>query len=160
MVNQLHRFTKNQKKSLNSQQGAIYIWMLLSLIFLSLGVGQWAINYATIRKIEKEQDLLRIGLTYRNAIQNYYQSSPGSIKTYPGELDDLLKDPRYFDVKRYMRKLEKDPMTSNDFELVRNSDGKITGIRSSSNSEPIKKKGFNKEIVKFNNATSYKMWIF
>lgn len=160
MVNQLHRFTKNKKKSLNSQQGAIYIWMLLSLIFLSLGVGQWAINYATIRRIEKEQDLLRIGLMYRNAIQNYYQSSPGGIKTYPDKLDDLLKDPRYFDVKRYIRKLDKDPMTSNDFELVRNSDGKIIGIRSSSNGEPIKKKGFNKEIDKFNDATSYKMWIF
>ncbi|HCJ6672711.1 TPA: type II secretion system protein, partial [Acinetobacter baumannii] len=109
-------------KTRSSQQGAIYIWMLLSLLFLSLGIGQWSINYATLKQREKEEELLRIGLMYRKAIYQYYQNSPGGVKTYPEKLEDLLRDPRYLEVKRYLRKLEKDPMTSKDFLLIKNSE--------------------------------------
>jgi len=147
-------------KTRSSQQGAIYIWMLLSLLFLSLGIGQWSINYATLKQREKEEELLGIGLMYREAIYQYYQNSPGGVKNYPEKLEDLLRDPRYLEVKRYLRKLEKDPMTSKDFLIIKNSENQIIGIYSSSLKKTIKKTGFLPSIEKFKNAEKYQDWKF
>ena len=143
-----------------SQQGAIYIWMLLSLLFLSLGIGKWSINYATLKQREKEEELLRIGLMYRKAIYQYYQNSPGGVKTYPEKLEDLLRDPRYLEVKRYLRKLEKDPMTSKDFILIKNSENQIIGIYSASLQKTIKKTGFLPSLQKFEMVERYQDWKF
>ncbi|MFV5440455.1 type II secretion system protein [Acinetobacter oleivorans] len=144
----------------SSQQGAIYIWMLLSLLFLSLGIGQWSINYATLKQREKEEELLKIGLMYRNAIYQYYQNSPGGVKNYPEKLEDLLRDPRYLEVKRYLRKLEKDPMTSKDFLIIKNSENQIIGIYSSSLQKTIKKTGFLPSLQKFEKVERYQDWKF
>ncbi|PPC06710.1 hypothetical protein ApiMCR8900_06365 [Acinetobacter pittii] len=134
--------------------------MLLSLLFLSLGVGQWSINYATLKQREKEEELLKIGLMYRKAIYQYYQSSPGGVKTYPEKLEDLLRDPRYLEVKRYLRKLEKDPMTSKDFLIIKNSENQIIGIYSSSSKKTIKKSGFLPSLEKFEKVEKYQDWKF
>ncbi|KJH64883.1 hypothetical protein UF12_01970 [Acinetobacter calcoaceticus] len=134
--------------------------MLLSLLFLSLGIGQWSINYATLKQREKEEELLRIGLMYRKAIYQYYQNSPGDVKTYPEKIEDLLRDPRYLEVKRYLRKLEKDPMTSKDFLLIKNSENQIIGIYSSSLQKTIKKAGFLPSLQRFEKSKKYKEWIF
>lgn len=154
---------KNNLYNINtrsSQQGAIYIWMLLSLLFLSLGIGQWSINYATLKQLEKEEELLKIGVMYRKAIYQYYQNSPGGVKTYPEKLEDLLRDPRYLEVKRYLRKLEKDPMTSKDFLLIKNSENQIIGIYSSSLQKTIKKIGFLPSLEKFEKVERYQDWKF
>ncbi|WP_446091228.1 type II secretion system protein [Acinetobacter sp. 1124_18A] len=154
---------KNNLYNINtrsSQQGAIYIWMLLSLLFLSLGIGQWSINYATLKQREKEEELLKIGVMYRKAIYQYYQNSPGGVKTYPEKLEDLLRDPRYLEVKRYLRKLEKDPMTSKDFLLIKNSENQIIGIYSSSLQKTIKKIGFLPSLEKFEKVERYQDWKF
>ena len=142
------------------QCGAVYVWMLVSLIFLSLGLGQWSINYATLKQREKEQELLRIGLMYRDAIYHYHANSPGGIETFPEKLEDLLKDPRSLETRRYLRKLEKDPITSLSFEIIRNANGQIIGVYSSSKKEPIKKAGFIVKLKHFENAKSYRDWTF
>lgn len=147
-------------KTRSSQQGAIYIWILLSLLFLSLGIGQWSINYANLTQREKEEELLRIGLMYRKAIYQYYQNSPGGVKTYPEKLEDLLRDPRYLEVKRYLKKLEKDPMTSKDFLIIKNSENKIIGIYSSSLQKTIKKTGFLSSLENFEKVEKYRDWKF
>lgn len=154
---------KNNLYNINtrsSQQGAIYIWMLLSLLFLSLGIGQWSINYATLKQREKEEELLKIGLMYRKAIYQYYQNSPGGVKTYPEKLEDLLRDPRYLEVKRYLRKLEKDPMTSKDFLIIKNRENQIIGIYSSSLQKIIKKTRFLPSLEKFEKVEKYQDWKF
>lgn len=142
------------------QYGVANVWMLISLFFLSLGLGEWSINYAMLKQREKEQELLRIGLMYRQAIYAYYENSPGGTKTYPEKLDDLLKDPRQLEVKRYLRKLEKDPITYLSFEIIRNANGQIIGVYSSSKKEPIKKVGFFVQLKHFEYAKSYRDWIF
>ncbi|OBY75084.1 hypothetical protein NG55_07830 [Acinetobacter gyllenbergii] len=134
--------------------------MLVTLIFLSLGLGQWSINYATLKQREKEQELLRIGLMYRKAIHKYYESSPGGVKEYPQKLEDLLRDPRSLEIRRYLRKLEKDPMTSLSFETKKNDHGQIIGIYSGLDKMPIKQKGFPAVLKHFENANSYRDWLF
>ncbi|GAA5559964.1 type II secretion system protein [Acinetobacter seifertii] len=154
----------NSKKNLlfknKYEYGAVYIWMLLLLIFISLGIGRWSVNYATLKQREKEQDLLRVGLIYQNAIFQYYNNSPGGVKDLPEKLEDLLKDPRSLEVRRYMRKLEKDPISQHSFEVVRNSSGKIIGVHSPSDQTTIKKSKFPEKIKYFEGSRTYRDWIF
>jgi hypothetical protein len=155
--------SKMKKKAVNLtklQYGAVYVWMLVSLIFLSLGLGQWSINYATLKQREKEHELIQIGLMYHNAIHEYYENSPGGVKNFPEKLEDLLKDPRSLETRRYLRKLEKDPMTSLCFETKKNDNGQIIGVYSSLNKIPIKQKNFPTFLRHFENAKSYKEWLF
>ena len=144
----------------NKEQGFAYIWMLLVFTLLSVGIGQWATNYATLQQRHKEQELLRIGLAYRDAIYRYYENSPGGLKAYPLELEDLLRDPRHLKIVRYLRRLEKDPITEKDFELIHNSNNEIIGVRSSSNRKPIKEKNFLPSLQRFEKAKTYKGWTF
>jgi hypothetical protein len=153
-------FNKKKKSSLKLQQGSIYIWMLVLLTFLSLGLGQWSINYATLKQREQEQELLRIGLMYRNAIYQYYDNSPNGSKDFPNRLEDLLKDPRSLEVKRYLRKLELDPMTSKPFILIKNDNDRIVGVYSSSVKKPLKKINFLPSLQNFEEAINYQGWQF
>ena len=41
---------------------------------------------------------------YERALRSYYNASPGSVKTLPANLDDLLADPRHLGVVRHLRK--------------------------------------------------------
>ncbi len=51
---------------------------------------------------------------------------------FPAKLDDLLRDPRFPNVVRHLRKLYNDPMTGEDWELVTDPAERIIGVRSSS----------------------------
>jgi hypothetical protein len=54
---------------------------------------------------QAEQRLLEVGDLYRRAITSYLNSSPGGNRSYPGSLNDLLKDPRYPGIRRHLRQL-------------------------------------------------------
>lgn len=151
---------KNTINIFGSQSGAIYLWLMLALLFLSLGIAKWSENYATLLQREKEHELLRIGLMYRDAIKSYYQNSPGSTKSYPEELKDLTRDPRYLEIRRYLRRLEHDPITLGEFAIIKNEMGQIVGVYSRSHKKPIKQKKFKQELRSFENAESYMDWKF
>lgn len=145
---------------LNRQHGFAYVWMLSALILLAIAIGQWAANYATLQQRSKELELLRIGIAYKNAIERFYLASPGDIKNYPIHLDDLLKDPRKLAITRYLRKLEKDPLTQQDFVIIRNADQQIIGVYSKAAGDPIKQRNFPSALKNFTGTGSYEDWKF
>lgn len=151
---------QQRNRSLLNQHGFAYVWILLVFTLLSLIIGHWASNYATVQQRYKEKELLRIGEEYRNALIRFYAASPGGVKTYPIKLEELLLDPRYLKVTRYMRQLPKDPISGNDFELIRNNNREIIAVRSTSIKKPIKQRGFEQDQQHFNDAQSYREWIF
>ena len=58
-------------------------------------------------------------------------------------LEELLQDPRYPDIRRYLRKIYLDPMTgSAEWGLVTGPGGEIYGVHSLSGDEPLKKANF------------------
>ena len=146
--------------NLSASRGVAYIWMLLTLVLLGLGIGQWATNYATQQQRYKEQELLRVGEMYREAIRRYCNNSPAGIEICPYRLEDLLHDPRQIQMTRYIRKVWKDPITNNSFELIKNTEGMIIGVRSSSTRRPIKQKKFLPYQQGFENANTYQDWQF
>lgn len=140
--------------------GFAYIWMLVIFSILAITIGQWSVNYATLLQREKEQELIRIGSLYQRAINEYYNNSPLGYPKYPLKLEELLRDERHSEIFRYLRKLEKDPMTNKNFEVMRNKENGIIGVYSPSFKKPIKIKNFSKELVGFENAHSYRDWKF
>jgi len=114
-----------------------------------------------ITRADREAELLFRGQAYQRAIQSYYTSGQ-STKTYPRNLDDLVKDPR-FPNKRHIRARYSDPMAAGgkgEWLLMRATDGGISGVASASKEEPFKKTNFPKGLEKFDQATSYVDWVF
>ena len=109
----------------------------------------------------KEQELLWRGDQYRKAIASYYRVTAGGPHgAYPLSLDVLERDPRFLQPARHIRRLFKDPITGEDFVLIRDPSGAITGVRSSSDLEPFKKDGFPSEYNQFAHGKRYREWEF
>ena len=109
---------------------------------------------------DREARLLFIGDQYRNAIAQFYSSGPG-VHRYPGELEELLQDPRFVQPRRYLRKLFADPMTGHaDWTLLRDPDGGIYGVASNAAGSPLKRANFSRADQKFTGSECYCEWRF
>lgn len=134
----------------------ILIIVALSGIALS-GVG--IVWHQTIQR-ENEKELLFIGDQYRAAISSYYESTPGGTKQYPKKLEDLLLDNRFPVIKRHIRRLYDDPMTTNQSWGVIKQQDYIVGVYSLSTQQAIKKTGFPTLYESFAETTTYDEWKF
>ena len=124
--------------TLNQQKGVTYLWVLLILFIIGLGIGKSLDVYSLRVQRQKEKELISIGLAYKTAIQDYYQSAPsGQPAQYPSDLKQLLKDPRHIVIRRYLRKLYLDPITNKPFEPIVTPQGGIWGVKSTSLKPPI-----------------------
>ena len=114
-----------------------------------------------VAQADREAELLFRGQAYQRAIQSYYTSGQ-STKTYPRNIEDMVKDPRFPNM-RHLRALYPDPMSKagkGEWLLVRAADGGISGVASASKEEPFKKTNFPKGLEKFDQAKSYTDWVF
>jgi len=148
---------------LNNQRGIGLMVVLLMVVVLGLAAGIAGSSWKTVMQRVREDELLFRGDQYRRAIESYYNAQHGGQRgLLPSTLDDLIKDPRFPSTKRHLRQLYKDPMTGQEFEVIKDQTaaGRIKGVRSSSEDEPFKKDGFPKEYEKFVGVTSYKNWEF
>lgn len=142
------------------QQGVTYLWMLFLVFLLGLGMGKSLEVYSTLVQREKEAELLYVGGLYREAVRQYYLSSPGGVKRYPASLEDLLQDRRYPVMRRYLRRLYPDPVTGAAFMPVLAAEGGIRGVRSGGTGRPLRQAGFGAAEAGFERAVSYGDWVF
>lgn len=143
------------------QTGFTYLALLALVAMLSAVAGATMEVWHTAMQRENERQLLFVGQQFRMAITRYYFGSPGGQRHYPASLDDLIKDPRFPDTRRYLRRIWPDPITNqDDWELVRGPDGGIVGIHSPSQTKPIKVAGFTTEEGAFDGAEHYADWVF
>jgi hypothetical protein len=64
-------------------------------------------------------------------------------------------------VQRHLRRLYADPVTgSADWELLRTPGGGITGLRSRSEAQPLKRRNFPPGEEAFEDASCYCEWVF
>ncbi|MGA7812094.1 type II secretion system protein [Caballeronia sp.] len=150
----------NGRPSITRQRGVTYLWALLMVLFITLGLGKLLENVAKTNKRAREAELLYTGNLYRDAIRQYSQSTPVGAKPYPEKLDNLLRDPRYPVVRRYLRRLYPDPVTGNAFIPIPSPDGGVMGVHSASLLKPVKTAGFRTDQAAFATAPSYVQWEF
>ncbi len=114
----------------------VTVLVLLAVCMLGLAVAGPLWSDATRR--EREQDLLRIGALYAQAIAEYRDASPGGLKQFPSRLEDLLIDTRFVGVARHMRTLYADPVNPGQpWGVVRDLDDRIIGVYSRSDNAPL-----------------------
>jgi type II secretory pathway pseudopilin PulG len=87
----------------------------------------------------KEAEFLFRGRAYERAIAAYHALPPHA---YPDTFADLLEDRRGTRVLHHLRTVYADPLTGEpSFEPVRDSLGKIVGVRSTSEHQPLGMQG-------------------
>ncbi|EDT04765.1 hypothetical protein [Burkholderia ambifaria] len=150
----------SRRTRLGRQRGVAYFWALLMVLFITLGLGKLLDNVANSNRRAREAELLYVGNLYRDAIRQYSESTPAGTRPYPDKLDDLLRDPRYPVIRRYLRQRYRDPITRHAFDPIQAPAGGVMGVRSSSTQKPIKISGFNNDQTGFSTARSYQQWEF
>ena len=145
-----------------SHNGFSYIGVLLAVAIT--GIAMTAANryWSTIVQREREAELLFRGDQIRKAIQAYYDNPPaGQEKRYPRAIDDLLRDPRYPQTRRHLRRWYEDPLTGNtDWVIVWDAGGRIKGVHSTHTGRPLKTGGFPRDYGAFETAVTYTDWKF
>lgn len=143
--------------------GFSYFGVLFVVVLIGLALSGASVILQFQLQRQKEQQLLFIGKQYINAIDSYYNAGPGAVFEYPKTIAELLRDPRYPDIKRHLRKPWLDPFTmKSDWVLIRTNKGGIAGISSQANGTPIKQAGFGNEDLDrlLDGKTSYQQWRF
>lgn len=148
-----------------AERGITYLALLLAVALTSGALAAAATVWSHQQRREREVQLLWVGEQYRRAIESY-ANAPGTpegteASRYPKELADLLDDRRTPVPRRHLRRLFHDPMThSNEWGLVRDEKGGITGVYSLDDGKPIKRARFPRRYAAFESAKSYQDWRF
>lgn len=143
---------------MNRSAGFAYLFLLftIALLAISLLAAGTLQRYARIRSDEAE--LLRVGSEFRRALQSYRHHT--AQRTFPASLDELLDDKRSRPTKRHLRKIYFDPITrTRDWGFVK-EEGRIVGIHSLSDRQPMKVAGFVPENHMFEGSGHYSDWVF
>ncbi|MGO9444881.1 MAG: type II secretion system protein [Thiobacillaceae bacterium] len=144
-----------------AQRGFTYLGVLIAVVLIGLALGLAGESWHVAVKRDKEKDLLFIGHAFRHAISNYYYASPGNAKQFPASLDDLLKDPRFPDTRRYLRRVYPDPLTGKtNWGIIRGPNNGIMGVFSLAEGEPVKQANFSLDDSEFEGVTRYQDWKF
>ena len=148
-------------RKLTHSEGFTYLGVLFAVAIAGIVLAASGTLWSTMQQREKERELLFVGNEMRKAIGSYYERTPGTVKRYPQNFNDLLKDNRQLATVRHLRRLYNDPITSEPkWGIVRAADGGIMGVHSLSVKTPIKKGNFMQRDAAFENASTYGAWRF
>jgi type II secretory pathway pseudopilin PulG len=143
------------------QQGFTYVALLIATAVIGIGLAATGTVWSQAALRDKERELLAVGAEMRAAIARYYERTPGTVKAYPRTLEDLLKDPRFPNVQRHLRRIYVDPMTGKaEWGLVAAPGGGVMGVYSLSGREPLKRAGFAAGDQELSRALHYSDWRF
>jgi type II secretory pathway pseudopilin PulG len=144
----------------SARRGFTLLGVILLAALLAIAATATLSAGITLQRRAAEEDLLAIGLEFRNAFKSYYEAAV-STPRYPAKLEDLLRDPRFPNVRRHLRKLYADPLTGKtDWVIIPAPGGGIMGIHSKAGGTPIKIALFPPEIAAFEGKQSYAEWQF
>ena len=167
------------RRVLGSSGGYTYIAVLVMVIVMGILAERGAMVWKTVMQREKETELLSRGTQVRDAMRRWYKVKvvPGKETTEPidakapkppnlPDLKALLINPNSPGGKpRYLRPSALvDPMNPDEdkeWDVIRR-DGKIVGVHSVSEKEPLKKGNFPYDLhpADFEQKSKYSDWHF
>jgi len=153
------------KITMANHLGFTYVTVLIFIAVTGIALAGISKYWSSVLKREREKELLYRGGQIRKAIESYFNSTSGSSHRYPKSLNDLIKDPRFPDIRRHLRKLYRDPMTiclknKGKWGLIHDVNNNIKGVYSISNETPQKRGNFSTEYENFEKAKKYSDWKF
>jgi type II secretory pathway pseudopilin PulG len=141
-------------------RGVVLMGLVVLLALGGVAVAQFAESAATVRQRELEAELLWVGQQYRQAIESYYRASPGLNKHLPVSFDELLRDPRFPQPVRHLRRLYSDPIQPEVPWGTLRRGNQIIGVYSQSGDAPLRRTGFAAGLESFEGAGQYSDWRF
>ena len=112
------------------QRGFTYLGLLLAIALLGIGLTAASEVWSTVARRQRMAQLEWVGQQYAQAIGSYYESTPGIVKAYPTQLEDLLEDRRVLFVRRHVRQLYPNPLTGQiDWQPINSPTGGVRGVR-------------------------------
>lgn len=133
--------------------------VLILTVAASYGASRLELNAYYVAQREREEELLYRGAAYVKAIKSFYAAETDAAKRrLPGNLDELVKDPRV-QHRRHIRAMYKDPITGQDFKVLKRPEG-ISGVSSSSSAAPLRRVDLGEDLGLTEGAKSYSEWIF
>ena len=144
------------------QAGFTYVGMIVFVTIIGL-VGAATLKVgALLARAEAENELLEIGAAFSDALASYAQATPPGQPQQPPSLEALLRDPRFPNPRRHLRRIFVDPITGRaEWGLVRAAEGApILGVYSLSQAQPLKIAKFDARFVNFENKQHLSDWKF
>ena len=143
-----------------SQRGAILLVLLVVIVIMGLAAGMAGQSWRSAMQQAREAELIWRVQQSQQAIASYYPVKHGPQNVLPAKLEDLLRDPRFPGIVRHLRKLYDDPMTGQEWQLVKDPAERILGVKSASDLQPFKQDGFPESLEKLKGKGSYAEWEF
>jgi type II secretory pathway pseudopilin PulG len=153
---------RNRADAGRADSGYAYLALMIAIAVIGVAAAAAAQLGAIYQRRMAEEELLFVGGEFQRALVSYAMATPVGQPTQPRTIDELLRDPRYPNPVRHLRKRYADPMTGKaDWVLVMSPDGQtIAGIHSASKAHPIKVAQFPAEFQGFEKKRSYTEWVF
>ncbi|WP_341893407.1 type II secretion system protein [Variovorax sp. YR752] len=143
------------------ERGFTLVWVLAALVLFSLGLSVVGPSWSDRVKREREEELLRIGRLYGDAIASYREASPGAMKQWPMSLGDLVLDTRFAGTKRHLRRLYADPLQPEaPWGLIAAPGGGVMGVFSTSTETPLQRRDLRLGRISLPQTERYDQWKF
>lgn len=143
-----------------TQRGAVLLGALLVIMLAGLATLTYTQSWYAAKQRDLEDELLFIGQQYQAALESYYRSSPGPVKHLPVTLEELVRDARFPQPVRHLRRLYADPLEPQTPWAIVRRGPQIVGVYSQAGGEPIKRADFDLGLEAFTGARSYAAWQF
>ncbi|WP_205802468.1 hypothetical protein [Burkholderia sp. Ac-20365] len=139
-----------------------YLALLIGIAIIGAAAAGTIQIGALYQRRMAEKELLYIGDQFQRALLSYADNTPVGLPNQPRTLDELVRDPRYPNPMRHLRRVYADPMTGKpDWVLILSPNGQtIVGIHSTSHEHPIQLRQFPERFRGFEDKRSYTQWVF
>lgn len=142
--------------------GFTYLGLLVLLFILGMVAAAGLKAGSLMQRAAAEQELLEIGAQFSEALRSYAAATPKGQPQQPPTLADLLKDPRFPNPRRHLRKIFVDPITGRaEWGVIYLADDKgVTGVHSLSDQRPLKLANFDARFMGLENKEKLSDWHF
>lgn len=144
------------------QRGFTYLGLIILVAILGL-VGAAGLKMGSLlQRQATEQELLDIGAQFSDALYSYAAATPAGQPQQPPTLAALLRDPRFPQLRRHLRKLYVDPITGRaEWGLLYQPGSQgIIGVHSLSQAAPLKVGNFEARFAGFEGRAHFSEWHF
>jgi type II secretory pathway pseudopilin PulG len=148
--------------SIRRAEGFTYVALIILVAIIGL-VGALTLKADSLmQRAAAEEELLDIGAAFSAALQSYAAVTPQGQPQQPPSLQDLLKDPRFPEPRRHLRKIFVDPVTGKaQWGVVYLGEQKgVVAVYSLSQAKPLKVGNFDARFANFDNKEHISDWKF
>jgi type II secretory pathway pseudopilin PulG len=148
--------------SVRPARGFSYLGLLFVLAVMGLAASATVRFGVMVERRQAEDELLFVGREFRNALRSYQSATPpNAAQRQPTRLQDLLRDPRFPEPRRHLRRIYADPLTGRaEWGLIKSLDGALIGVYSLSTDTPLRMAHFPADFFYFQGKTHYRDWLF